>query len=598
MMRMRISFYFMIMLCPFILGGCIGSILPFGSDDAFYGIEGLEEDQAETHTYLEQIIKDRLQTKEVYDDLEDDEEYGYDVYYEELIRADLIKALKAKGYYSARVIFEDNDQDADSNGIYRVETGGVYSISSISVTPNNHGGLREDIALRAGDLLTAENVLKSQQTIIDTIKKEGCYFTISVEHSVILDKRAFVGEVIYDVDLGKDAVFGDVIFEGQEKVETEYINRLVPWQKGDCFDRVQIQDFRAKLLRTGLFSSADVILPDAPLEDTTVPVTFKLKERAHRSISIGATYYTDEGAGTVFEWAHRNFFGHAETVEASLNLSQQEQSVSVVFNKPYFLREDQSLSLNAGFGREDLEAYEELSFDVGAAINRQFTPDLKGSSGVQLTISEVDDNGDVKTYGLVSFPQSLIFDNRDDTLNPRKGWRLRGQVEPFVDVLGQADPFFKTEAAARTYIDLGLDPDLVLAFRAEAGSILGATNFDIPASERFYAGGGSSVRGFGFQELGPLNDDGDPTGGRSVVTVSSELRFKITDTIGAAAFVDAGTVSQEAFPDFDNFAVGAGAGLRYFTGFGPLRFDVAVPLNQKDELEQNYQIYISIGQAF
>ena len=105
------------------------------------------------------------------------------------------------------------------------------------------------------------------------------------------------------------------------------------------------------------------------------------------------------------------------------------------------------------------------------------------------------------------------------------------------------------------------------------------------------------MRGFGYQEVGPYEDD-RPTGGRSIVTGSTELRYKFTDTLGGVTFIDAGSVSDSVTPDLDNLSFGVGVGLRYYTDFGPLRFDVAVPLNQKDELDQNYQFYISIGQAF
>jgi translocation and assembly module TamA len=142
------------------------------------------------------------------------------------------------------------------------------------------------------------------------------------------------------------------------------------------------------------------------------------------------------------------------------------------------------------------------------------------------------------------------------------------------------------------------EPRVVLAGRTAVGTIFGATRDQIPADERFYAGGGGSVRGFGFQLAGELDDDDDPLGGRSLLELSGEVRVRITDTIGAVAFVDAGSAFQSSVPDFDEeLRVGVGPGLRYFSPIGPVRLDVGFPLNRRD-VDDAFQIYISLGQAF
>jgi translocation and assembly module TamA len=138
----------------------------------------------------------------------------------------------------------------------------------------------------------------------------------------------------------------------------------------------------------------------------------------------------------------------------------------------------------------------------------------------------------------------------------------------------------------------------VLAGRTAVGSIVGEPRSDIPANLRVYAGGGGSVRGFGYQLAGELDDDDKPIGGRSLVELGGEVRVRITESIGVVAFVDAGTVYSSATPDFsETLRVGAGPGLRYFSPIGPLRLDVGFPLNPRDS-DDTWQLYISIGQAF
>ena len=200
----------------------------------------------------------------------------------------------------------------------------------------------------------------------------------------------------------------------------------------------------------------------------------------------------------------------------------------------------------------------------------------------------------------MSFPARFNFDNRDNPLDSHEGYRLGFRVEPFADAFGKLNPFFKSRITYTTYFDMGdssFDP--VLALRVSTGSILGPEADDILASKRFYAGGGGSIRGFGFQEAGLVNADDKPSGGRSIVEGTAELRFKFTDTIGGVAFVDVGRVYDEIMSDFKGgLFVGAGTGIRYYTSFGPIRFDAATPVNKRDFTDQDFQVYISIGQAF
>lgn len=581
--------------CPLILCGCIPG-LPF-FQKANYRIEGISDDR-QTEEYLKSVLKDRLSQ-----DLPESEDAELskrrESYREQTIKADLQKAMQAKGYYDARIEFRDDEKEL--SGDYLIEPGMKYKISSIRTDPENFQPELINRNVKAGDILDAEKVLGQQQAILQKIQKNGCYFNLEVRNEVILDKVNHTGAVSYVIEAGEQGHFGPVHFTGLKSVKASYLNKMIPWKEGDCYRRGQIENFKAALLESGLFSRAEAALPEAPLEDGSVPIEMKLSERAHRTIRAGISYYTDEGLGMLLGWDHRNFFGAAEKLTTELSLSRLKQSFDIDFLKPYFLRRDQSLSLNTALRRQDTDAFEEFGFDIGSDINRKFNKYLSGSTGVALTLTRIEDKGvdeEQKTFGLISFPNSLNFDNRNDKLDPKTGWLLTAAVEPFYDALGESDPFLKSQIGASTYFDFGTSSNTVLAARVNMGNIIGGNVENIPSTERFYAGGGGSVRGFGYQEIGPKDEEGDPVGGRAFVTTSTELRFKFTKTLGGVAFVDAGSVTEEIYPDFSNMAVGAGIGARYYTSFGPLRFDIATPLTQKENLDQNYQFYISIGQAF
>lgn len=575
------------------LGGCIADDITL-KNSADYKLYGLEED-SDTQQYLQKILQERLEPPA--EEKQGAEKKRYEDYRERLIESALLKGLRAKGYYDAKINYQDSTEDL--KGDYRIDKGALYTISEISIKPQlfrHHIGVltvQKDVPIEAAP------VLKSQAEFYQAIQKDECYFDLEVSHEVVLDRDSKTAKVIYDVEAGPKSVFDVVSFEGQETVDTTYLKKLIPFKEGDCFRREEIEKFREELLETNLFARAQITLPEKPVEGNKVPIGVKLKERAHRTVRVGGSYYTDEGPGVVLGWEHRNFLGSAEKLEAQIKASQRQQRAGVDLTKPFFYRKDQSLSLSAALNREESDAFNELSMSTGASVKRAFNKRLSGNTGAELKFTRIEDKNTLEeeNFGLLSFPNALTFDNRDNKLNPHSGWQIRGAVEPFIDVFGNSSAFFKSRVTASTYFGFDKESDTIIALRASVGSINGADIEDIPASERFYAGGGGSIRGYGYQEVGPVNND-DPSGGASVVETSAELRFKITDTIGAVAFVDAGNVSEDMAPTFSDLSIGAGMGLRYYTSFGPLRLDVATPLTNKEFTDSNYQIYISIGQAF
>lgn len=580
-------------------------LLPLGACSLMDIFTGVKTDYRLTHNkndeassdYLQTVLDERLQDKLKTLSKDKNNRAREEDYIEESIRADLLKALHAKGYYNAKIKFVKGTQPL--SGKYEIEYGPQFRISSIHVSPKEYFQNLDQKHAKTGMILDAESVLMQQDTLYQKIQKDRCYFSLDVKNEVYLDQRTHQGQVDFLVDAGKEGHFGATSFTGNGSVKESYLRKLVPWKEGDCFRREKLESYKTALLQGGLFSRAEIILPAAPEKNGNVPVKLDLRERAQRSVSAGLTYYSDEGPGAIFGWEHRNLLGSAEKLKATLNLSALKQSLGLDFDKPYFIRKNQSLSLSAALRRQETDAYDELGMDSGIAISRTFGKHVSASTGIDFSVTRIDDKTDDSSniFGLVSAPQTISYDTRDNKLDPHKGWNLSAAAEPFFDLLGESDPFFKTQFTGSGYLSLGTKADIVLAGKAGVGSIWGADLEGIPATERFYAGGGGSVRGYGYQEVGP-QEKGDPTGGLSLVNFSLELRSKFTDTIGGIIFLDGASVTENASPEFNDFSLGTGVGFRYYTGFGPIRFDLATPLTQKDNLEQNYQFYISIGQAF
>ena len=203
------------------------------------------------------------------------------------------------------------------------------------------------------------------------------------------------------------------------------------------------------------------------------------------------------------------------------------------------------------------------------------------------------------TYAIVGMPIHGGRDGTNDLLDPTEGTRMKLSVTPYFATVERDINFTVFEAEASAYFGLGKDDRVVPALRLRTGSIAGAETLDIPITKRFFAGGGGSIRGYEFQKAGPLDADGHPTGGRSVLETGFELRWRVTDRIGIVPFVEGGNVYDDRTPDFgEDLFWAAGLGLRYFTIAGPIRLDVAFPLNRRDGIDDEFQIYVSLGQAF
>lgn len=509
------------------------------------------------------------------------------------IRRDAEKALNAKGYYRPEIRFTEAAQN-----VLTLVPGPLYTIAAVRLEGAEDA---EVTGIAAGDALDAEKVLAAQKELAAVLRKEKCAFRLKLRNEVVLDHDRHSATVTFVAEAGDSAVFGETVFEGALYIDEKHLRRFLKYKQGDCWDAGKIEATKAALIGTGLISSVHETLPDAPDADGRVNVRFRLRETARRTLLLGGSFYTDEGPGLTAEWRHRNFFGSGEELSLQLSGNFLQQSAGAVFAKPYFLRDDQKLKLSSSFGREDTEAYEKLSFNNSADIERKLSGKLSAAAGTGFEISRIRDETTnlSRNFALLSFSGQLAFDDRDDRLDPKRGlfFKLRGA--PNIDLFGEADPFFKTTLESATYIGLDKSRDTILALRGKIGSLLGGGTGNIPASKRFHAGGSGSLRGFGWQEAGPVAANGDPLGGRSLLETSAELRFKVKEKIGGVVFLDGGGAYDAEFPDFKGgYYLGAGAGARYYTDFGPLRLDLALPLNNRDRTERDWQFYISIGQAF
>jgi translocation and assembly module TamA len=537
----------------------------------------------------------------------------------------LQQALRAEGYFDATVGFRlEEPQAVPAQGVveeveraaappqvvlvFEIAPGPRYSFGALAVeladnpdaypapSPNSLG-------LVEGEPARTQAVLDAETSMLAAARRAGFALARLGQRDAIVDHETRRMHVTLRLEPGRRAEFGAVSFTGNEGVEESFLRGRVPFAAGQRFDPALLDESQRNLFDTNLFSTVIIRPAEQLTPDGRLDVAYALRQRPPRSIGASLNYQTDQGFGTTLFWENRNYFGAGELLRAEIGVSQVEQVARLRFRKPDFLRVDQNLLVDAAVDRQDSDAYLSSSIGTGVAIERIFTRQLKGSLGVAYRFAQIEDkSGDQpdELFGLLSLPATVNWDFSNDRFDPTRGGSVILTTTPFTDLLGPSRSFLKSRLTHTRYFEIAEAPQLVLALRGSVGSIVGnASRDEVPADERFYAGGGGSIRGVAFQLAGPLDDRDRPLGGRSVVEGSIELRSRLQNNLGAVLFLDAGTVYESSAPfQGSDVLFGAGPGLRYFTPIGPVRVDLGFPLNPREGVDDTFQLYLSIGQAF
>ncbi|NRG18478.1 outer membrane protein assembly factor [Rhizobiales bacterium] len=492
-----------------------------------------------------------------------------------------------------------------------VEAGPVFSFGDAAIRGTDGGALEfaglndpASFGLVKGDSAGSRKILTAENAIADKLKAEGYPLAEVVNREVIADHDTDTLDVTLIVDPGREATFGAVTVEGTEVTDPAFVAEYAVIPTGSRYDPEALKKAEKRLNDLGIFSSVRIVEGDSLGPNGSLPITIQVSERKRHVIGVGANWSSSEGFGLEGYWRRRNLFGAGEllSVEGSVgrigneSVSDMEYALRVAFEKPGAFGPMTDFTASVGAKQENPDAYLSRSISADAFIRHRFNEQVTGRVGTELYYAEEEDVFGKHDYFLVGIPADIRYDSRDDILNPTKGIFTTLFGEPAYDVRN-SDVMFFLRGDFSTYRALGEAKRFVLAGRVAAGSIIGPDLQDIPASRRYFLGGGGTIRGYAYRNVGPrLN--GEVTGGRSFILASGEVRFKITDTIGAVGFVDAGNAFATMYPDFsENLRVGVGAGLRYFTPVGPLRLDVAVPLDPGKD-DPSFAVYVGLSQAF
>ena len=534
-------------------------------------------------------------------------------------QANAVKLLHSLGYYDGRAsstVIEPSQEGGRAQAILTLFAGPLYTLGSVTLKyspapmalPEFNGQSMEVpttlASLKPGQPAKASDVLSAVDALPGELHLLGYPEARIGATRYTLDRPARALNVEVTADPGPAALMGDAVISGNADVSSEYLKKLTTWQQGRPWSSRNVERYRERLQQTGLFRTVDV--KPAPMSEAVVtkeggpvelPVQVEVQESSFRTIGASTRYSTDVGFGVQAEWQHRNLFGAGESLTVKAPFAQDKRGIQADFEKPCFGHRAQKLLAGASHLEEETDAYDTKAQNAYIGLERRLSRNwwarvkLLGETG---TVTREDD----EDYRYLSAMFHVRRDTRNSYVNPTSGTRVELELAPTGGSYGGSFSGVSSRLTASAYWSpFGVDW-LVLAGRYSVGSFFGVDLANIPPTLRFYCGGGGSVRGYAYQAIGPKDRYGDPMGGRSFQDVNFEMRFRVSESIGIVPFVDGGMVYSDEYPElFSDFQWAAGLGLRYYTPIGPIRLDVAVPLDKKDD-DSDYQFYISIGQAF
>lgn len=465
-------------------------------------------------------------------------------------------------------------------------------------------------AFRTGERANARVITAASATAVERWRQVSHAKASEASREVVADHRTTLLDAVIVIDPDRPAKFGRTIVRGEQRMKPGFIAYMADLPQGRSFDPDRVRAAEDRLNRLGVFRSLRVEEAPEIAPDGTLDMTVTVDEGRRRTIGVGATVSTIEGLGVEAFWLHRNLFGRAEQLRFDASVTGMgitgdggdfDYTAGVSFMRPGVLRPDVSFVASLGARRLDLDNYREQSVTARVGLQRAFARFLNGELSAFATKARFEDLYGTRNFLMLGVTAKGDYDRRDDKLNPTKGYYAAAEFVPFYEAeYGNAAARGTLEG--RVYKGFGEDRRFVLAGRAKIGSYVGPSDRESPPDQLFFAGGAGSIRGYGWRSIGidtEYDDEEGVVGGRSLVEGSGEVRVQINERWGGVGFLDGGYVSSSStFSQSDSdLRFGAGVGARYFTGLGPIRIDVATPLDPLPD-SSRIAVYIGIGQAF
>ncbi|WDR01137.1 autotransporter assembly complex protein TamA [Devosia sp. J2-20] len=536
----------------------------------------------------------------------------------------LVAALYNEGYYGGVVSIRVGGQEAaklapdvnlpdpvdvaivvEPGPLFRFNSVDVVNAAPITSDPFDFVPPPSTRGFGRGEIARSSVILQAEQLALRAWRQQGFPKAVIASREVVADHANSSVDVTITVNPGRKAAFGDVTVTGTERMDPEFVRRQTGLVVGEEYDPDTLALAQKRLDRLEVFRAARLEAAESIGVDGLLPYTLIVQELPGARFGVGANYSSIDGLGVEGYHLWRNLFGQAErlrldariaSIAYPIDTEQFDYSFGGTFTKPGIFTPDTDLVAAVAAERTIYPTYTETSASGRLGLTHIFSDEITIEGGASLERSRFDDSFGTRDFTTAGLYGGATLDFRNDRVDATAGWYAQASVEPFYE-FRFANAGARVTLEGRTYFGFGENDPFVLAGRIKGGALVGPALSEISPDKLFFAGGGGSVRGYGYKSIGVNDGAGNVTGGRYLLEGSLEARMRINEAFGIVGFLDGGYVAADVFPSIDDLRLGAGAGLRYYTGLGPLRLDAAIPLNKKPG-DADYAVYVGIGQAF
>lgn len=514
----------------------------------------------------------------------------------------LTEIAKYYGYYGVKTSYTIQHSEVPKV-LFRVDLGPKYILESFSIVAKDSSFDikqidQEPLQLIAGKPVTTQAIIDAEKSLLWQLKKVG-YATAKLHHlECIANAGSHTLNVTFYVELGPIVRFGETRILGNKSVLATTIEKDVLWKSGTTYDPNAVEKTQERLDATGLFSTVLISEEFEDIDGQKVPMTIHVQESKHHSIGAGVAYATSFGPGVKAEWEDRNLRGMGEKLSFRTEIWKKYRQAVLSLTKPHFRSQNQDLIWVAEYDKLNNIAFHSDSYNLSSIIQRRQGSQIELLYGLRYQWLDSHNFEGHHLYHLIKVPLQFKWSNANNLLDPTKGETVNIRLTPTSHII---KPAFVYALHTTTLAAYRSSPNnrITIAAKAVIGNIVGAARHTIPPPDRFYGGSENVLRGFRAFTVSPLHHKHTPIGGRSLLAGTLEARLRSSGALGWAFFYDVGNVYGTNIPQIKKHQFhSVGTGLRYMTPIGPLRFDIAVPLNPRHNIDPRFQIYFSIGQAF
>lgn len=518
---------------------------------------------------------------------------------------ELVKVLHAHGYYDATVKIRIDDIKEKAAVVVSIDLGSVYTIADYTIrlySGNFENPIEcpmislDKIGIALQNEVDAKEILEAELKLLELLSICGYPLATIDKREILADSETKTLHINIEIDAGPLAKFGDVSICTDGNVKPHFIFQKITWSEGEIYNSKWIESTQKTLMDTGLFCSVLITHENALTEEGQLNMNIELTESKHRSISFGASYQTFYGVGGTFNWENRNIGGMGRKLSFQGDVTHNSHTGIGGYIIPMFYRPNQDFIINAEAGHESIYPYSERTYNVVNRIERRVGENLRWTAGGEIERLYITDSAANGHYVLFEIPFYIRWSTVDDFLNPSKGITFEYAAEATMNFQKINTYYLLQQFVHANYLTWGA---FTLAQQVTLGSILSEELSAIPLSKRYLGGSENELRGYRYRTVSPLNSHNKPLGGRSAIYYTAELRFRVLESMGLVPFFDIGNVEFNVFPPFTGkWFKSIGLGYRYFSFFGPIRLDVAVPLDRRHHIDPTYRVLVSIGQTF